>query len=130
MFRKSIVFFTNFTTFLLGVIIGAIVFSKESFPQLEVIRLMLMFFSSLLTLLAVIVSLEKESILDWLHPVKLDAVLSDDGLSEDADTEQTIVKATEYSGILSIINNSSSSAMDVTLEIISVSYKQGNNYRL
>lgn len=115
--------------FLFGGIIGGIVFSNITFPKLEIVRLLLMFLGSLLTLLAVFVSLEKETILDWLHPVKLDAVLSEDGLSEDADTEQTIVKATEYSGILSIINNSSASAMDVTLEIINVSYKQGSNYK-
>lgn len=55
--------------------------------------------------------------------------MSDGGLTEDADTEQTIVKATEYSGILSIVNTCSNPAMDVSLEIIGVSYKQGSDYK-
>lgn len=129
MSRYCLIFLFGLSLLLIGAIVGGVVFSNIEFPQLEVIRLLLMFLGSLLTLLAVIVSLEKETILAWLHPVKLDANLSDDGLSEDADTEQTIVKATEYSGILSIVNNSSGPAMDVTLEIISVAYKQGSNYK-
>lgn len=129
MTKNLVLFIIGIILLIIGGIIGGFIFHNVDFSQLEVLRLMLMFLGSLLTLLAVIVSLEKESLLNYLHPVKLEVVMSDDGLSEDADLEQTIVKATEYSGILSIVNNSAAPAMDVTLEIINVSYKQGSNYK-
>lgn len=84
---------------------------------------------SLLTFLAIVVSLEKESILNVIHPVKLEPSLKDDGLTEDADTEQTDVKASSYTSNLLITNNSSVPAMNVTLEIISLEYKVGEDYR-
>lgn len=129
MSKRITLFLIGLILLLAGFIVGALIFHNVAFPQLEILRLALMLFGALLTLLAVVVSLEKEAILNLLHPIQLEAVLSDGGLTEDADTEQTIVKATEYSGILSVINTSSNPAMDVSLEIIGVSYKQGSDFK-
>ena len=129
MSKRITLFLIGLILLLAGFIVGALIFHNVAFPQLEILRLALMLFGALLTLLAVVVSLEKEAILNLLHPIQREAVLSDGGLTEDADTEQTIVKATEYSGILSVINTSSNPAMDVSLEIIGVSYKQGSDFK-
>lgn len=103
-------------------------FTNNDFPQFGVLQLSIMLVSSIITFLAIVVSLEKESILNIIHPVKLEPSLKDNGLTEDADTEQTDVKATSYTGNLLITNNSSVPAMNVILEIIGLEYKTGETY--